>query len=99
MAQTLMLGIGSGWSGEEVLVNILRRQPNTNVTFQEPPMLPWNKSPDLPGIRERLARIRRSRSQRLVGDVGSFYLPYIEEAIALEPAIRIVCLKRPLEES
>ena len=47
---------------------------------------------------ERFARWRRTRGGDVVGDVASFYLPYIEDIIALEPEIRIVCLKRPREE-
>ncbi len=37
----------------------------------------------------------RTRKARVIGDVASFYLPYVEEAIECEPGIRIVCLKRP----
>jgi len=49
-------------------------------------------------LRSRFARFRQHGKKRLLGDVASFYLPYIEEAIALEPDIRIVCLRRPREE-
>ena len=47
---------------------------------------------------ERLRRMLDARQEPVVGDVASFYLPYIEEAVALEPSIRIVCLTRPREE-
>jgi hypothetical protein len=49
-------------------------------------------------VRERFARFRRYGKAQLLGDAASFYLPYLEDAIALEPDIRIVCLKRPREE-
>jgi hypothetical protein len=49
-------------------------------------------------IRERFSRFRQHGKARLLGDAAHFYLPYIEEAIVLEPDIRIVCLKRPKEE-
>jgi len=49
-------------------------------------------------IRERFARFRLHGKASLLGDCASFYLPYIEEAIAAEPDIRIVCLRRPREE-
>jgi hypothetical protein len=49
-------------------------------------------------IRERFARFRLHGKGRILGDAASFYLPYIDEAIAAEPEIRIVCLKRPREE-
>ncbi|MHB9080525.1 MAG: hypothetical protein ACYC3X_23870 [Pirellulaceae bacterium] len=68
------------------------------MTFEQPPWLPWNIVPNTPGIRERLSRILDNRKHRFVGDVASFYLPYIEEAIAFDSDIRILCLKRPREE-
>ena len=49
-------------------------------------------------LRERFARFRTHAKARLLGDVGSFYLPYLKDAIAVEPDIRIVCLRRPREE-
>ncbi len=49
-------------------------------------------------IRERFARFRHHGTAPRLGDAASFYLPYLEEAIAAEPDIRIVCLKRPREE-
>jgi len=49
-------------------------------------------------IRERFARFRLHGKARRLGDCASFYLPYLEDAIAQEPDIRIVCLKRPREE-
>ena len=39
-----------------------------------------------------------TRKEPCVGDVASFYLPYVEEAIGFDPTIRIVCLKRPRDE-
>jgi len=51
-----------------------------------------------PGIRERLRRMLATRTEQRVGDVASFYLPYVEEAIEVAPDIRIVCLQRPREE-
>jgi hypothetical protein len=49
-------------------------------------------------LQERFARFRLHGKARLLGDVASFYLPYLEDAIAVEPDIRIVCFKRPREE-
>src|SRR5947209_15926095 len=81
------------------LVKLLGQQPTTAVSHEQPPLLPWTPSPGLPGIRERIERMRCQRSEPFIGDVASFYLPYAEEAIALEPAIRIVCLKPSREET
>ena len=68
------------------------------MTHQEPPLLPWTPDERTGGIRERLRRMLDARREPVVGDVASFYLPYVEEAVALEPSIRIVCLTRPREE-
>jgi len=48
----------------------------------------------------RFARFRKNAKpgKVLLGDCASFYLPYLEAVIALEPDVRIVCLKRPREE-
>lgn len=94
----LVVGLGTGRCGTHSLVELLNRQPESAVTHEEFPLLPWRRVPGYPGIAERLRRIRRSRTGRLVGDVASFYLPYAEEAIALDPSIRMICLERPREE-
>ena len=81
-----------------LLARILNEQPDTNVTFQEPPLLPWTVDPAAALMRGRLRRILQSRKEHRVGDVASFHLPYLEEAVRLEPGIRCICLKRPCEE-
>lgn len=98
MNQHIILGIGSGRCGTLSLAQVLNRQPGLQVSHEEQPRLPWKKLPGERVIRERFARMRRDREGRVLGDVASFYLPYVEDAIAAEPAIRIVGLKRPREE-
>jgi hypothetical protein len=98
MNRRIILGMGAGQCGLTLLPQVLNCQPATRVTHEELPWLPWEKRSGAPGIRERLARILATRTQPTVGDVASFYLPYIEEAIADQPGIRIVCLQRPREE-
>jgi hypothetical protein len=98
MKRQFILGMGAGQCGTQLLAQILQRQPNTRVTHEQPPLLPWVREPGAPGIRERLERIGDTRRERFVGDVASFYLPYVEEAIEFDPEIRIVCLKRPRDE-
>ena len=54
--------------------------------------------------RPRPARPRTPRPlapharEGVLGDAASFYLPYLEEALAADPDLRIVALKRPREE-
>lgn len=98
MKRRIILGMGAGQCGALLLAQILDRQPNSRVSHEQPPLLPWAVEPGAPGIRERLQRILDTRTERFVGDVATFYLPYAEEAIRFDPEIRIVCLKRPEEE-
>jgi len=60
--------------------------------------VPWIRHAEDGTLRQRLARWRTERDGRTLGDIASSYLPYVEEIIALEPAARIVCLRRPREE-
>jgi hypothetical protein len=90
--------MGAGQCGTLLLAQILDKQHDARVSHEQPPLLPWNRRPGAPGIRERLQRLLATHKTRLVGDVASFYLPYAEEAIAFDPHIRIVGLRRPREE-
>ena len=89
-------GLGAGECGLGLLKEILSRQPDCHATLAQPPLLPWSSSDPARLIRERLAR---TRSARLVADCASFYLPYVEEAIAYQPEVRFICLKRPEREA
>ncbi len=81
MKRQIILGMGAGQCGTLLLAQILDRQFNSRVSHEQPPLLPWAVEPDGPGIRERLQRILDTRTERFVGDVATFYLPYLEEAI------------------
>ena len=98
MDNRLLLIVGSGRCGLHSLVNVLNRQPGAKVSFEEPPLLPW-KRPGDGLLRERFARWRRTRGPGVLGDAASFYLPYLEDALAAEPDIRVIGLKRPREET
>ena len=98
MAQRFILGIGSGRCGTLSLKHVFAAQAETDATHEDPPLLPWRRENGRPLMEQRFVRWRRRRKEAVVADVASFYLPYLEEAIALEPEIRIVCLKRPREE-
>ena len=80
------------------MTDLLNRQPGTRVSQEEPPLLPWKRWPKFFPLAERLARFDRGRKAAVIGDTAAFYAPYLDEAVAADPAIRIVCLKRPREE-
>ena len=94
-----LLGIGTGRSGLRSLAKILSQQRETQSSYEEPPLLPWKPSDGERVVRERFARFRQNGRSRIPCDVASFYLPYLEAAIAAEPGIRILCLRRPRDRS
>ncbi len=94
----IILGMGSGRCGTRSLASLLDLQLGAKVTHEEHPLLMW-RSASKGKIERRLERMLRSREEAVVGDVASFYLPYVEAAIEFDPAIRIVCLRRPREET
>jgi hypothetical protein len=94
MPRQFILGMGAGQCGMNLLTEILQKQADTRITYEQWPVLPWLRKPGLPGIRERLARWNDTSSESIVGDVAAFYLPYVEEAIECNDSIRLVCLKR-----
>ncbi len=98
MPRQFILGMGAGQCGLNLLTEILQRQPDTKITYEQWPVLPWKRKPNLPGIRERLDRWNHAHSETFVGDVAAFYLPYVQEAIDFDSTIRLVCLKRPRSE-
>jgi hypothetical protein len=98
MKQSIILGIGTGRCGLASLAELLGRQAETESSHEELPLLPWRHTDGYRVMRDRFARFRRHGRARRLGDTASFYLPYVEEAIAAEPDIRIVCLRRPREQ-
>lgn len=102
----IILGLGVGQCGLKLLSDLLSAQPDTLVTHEDTPFLPWKPlSGKLVGCETlpvsmvpRLARWRQKRPQARIGDVASFYLPYAEEMMEIEPRCRMICLRRPKEE-
>ena len=114
---TLILGIGSGQCGLNMLADLLNAQPGVRVTCEQKPLLPWrNKDsndearllgmePFVPNLKSRFQNWESSRlinngqPPLFIGDASSNWLPYIEEVLNLRPDSKIVCLKRPREET
>ena len=94
----IVLGLGTGQCGLNLLAEILNQQVDAAVTLEERPLLPWNPQPNWPGLRERIARWKANRNASLVGDVASFYLPHIEPVLQSDASIKAVCLTRPRDE-
>lgn len=98
METSILLGIGTGRSGTLSLSRLLNAQPGHSVTHENTPLLPWSSSDPAEALRKRFARWRRRRSTPVVGDVASFYLPYLEAAFELEPGLKVICIQRDREE-
>ncbi|MGA2258113.1 MAG: hypothetical protein ABSG53_25895, partial [Thermoguttaceae bacterium] len=98
MNQSIILGIGTGRCGLKALAKLLNQQPDVLSSYEELPFLPWQVADGERVIKARFARFRSTGHGRILGDMASFYLPYLEIAMAAEPGIRIVCLRRPQEE-
>ena len=94
----IILVAGPGRCGLISALGLLAKQPGTSASLEDPPLLPWKRSPGERVIRERFNRFRRKWQSEVIVDAASFYLPYLEDAIAVEPDIRIVGLKRPRDE-
>lgn len=93
----IVVGMGAGQCGLNLLAEILAKQPRARVTLEQPPLLPWKRRDDRPGILERFRRWARMDAA-LVGDVAAFYLPYVEDAITGHSTAKMICLKRPKDE-
>jgi hypothetical protein len=80
------------------MTDILNRQPGTRVSQEEPPLLPWKRIEGFHPVPKRLTRLERTHRAEVVGDSAAFYLPYLDEVVAADPAVRVIGLKRPREE-
>src|SRR5580692_3740361 len=97
MARIILI-VGTGRCGIVSLLNVLAKQPGTWTTLEEVPLLPWKRTAGDRVMRERLARMRRMRDSHFLVDGASFYLPYLEDAIAVDPDVRVIGLLRPRDE-
>lgn len=93
-----ILVVGPGRCGLHSVAALLNRQPDTHMTVEESPLLPWSEADPGAKIRARFARMRASRSEPIIGDAAGFYLPYLEYALVAEPRLRIVVMRRPRAE-
>lgn len=96
-SQRIIIGMGTGRCGTRSLAKLLSQQRGTRITHEERPLLPWRNA-RASVLVSRLERMQLTRSESILGDVASFYLPYAEHAIEFSPEVRMVCLKRPREE-
>ncbi len=99
----LVIGMGTGRCGTVSLATLLDAQPAAWVLHEgvldgAHRMLPWQPDPD--ALDRWLGTLRaRSDGHALFGDVGPYFLPYVELLAEREPEARFVCLKRDRAET
>jgi len=71
----LIIGLGTGRCGTKSLATLLNAQENSNVTHEDPPVLPWEF--DEKAAQDKLESLLK-RDADFVGDVSFSYLNYIE---------------------
>ena len=87
-----IIGLGTGRCGTKSLAALLSAQPNTVVAheYHRSP-LPWHFSED--AIEKRMNSL-----EMINGDVGFYYLNYVDFILKKKPDTRFICLKRRKEE-
>ena len=98
MKQSIVLGIGTGRCGLRSLAKVLNQQQNLQCSYEEPPLLTWKPIEAERVIRERFSRFRKNGKGRILCDVASFYLPYVEAALKTESDCRVICFRRSRED-
>lgn len=94
MAQRVIIGLGSGRCGTRSLAELLNLQPDSFVTHEALPM-PWNRQPDVTSL--MIGRLL-ARTENIIGDVGYYWINYVEDLLSIRPEAKFICLKRDRQE-
>ena len=93
----LIIGLGSGRCGTESFANLLNRQSNVSVTH-EGCSLPWEFYQEAWDWNMRkLNSGKPPWGKEIVGDVGYYWVNYVERLLNLRPDTKFICLKRDRE--
>ncbi len=92
----LIIGLGTGRCGTVSLCNILNQLPSS-FFVHEGFMLPWYGQPDI--AISKLKKFLNDTDKCYVGDVGFYWLPYVEEVISVFPKTKFICLKRNKQDT
>ena len=91
----IIIGLGSGRCGTKSLQHLFDSQPNSNFTHEALPM-PWNRDP--PGAQPEMFRRLFLRQEDYIGDVGYYWINYVEDMLSVEPDAKFICLERDRQE-
>jgi len=87
----IVYGLGSGGCGTRSLAFLLSAQPDTQVTHEGLPHLPWLANSAL--LDRQLAMVLERRGGT-VGDAAFYTLPYVPMIWKRQPEVRFICLRR-----
>ncbi|HJP01578.1 MAG TPA: glycosyltransferase, partial [Planctomycetota bacterium] len=94
----IVFGLGTGRCGTKSLAFLLDSQSGADVTHERNQHgVAW-KGGEL-AVDEALAWCRGADGHTVVGDVGFYYLPYVEYILEREPDAKFVCLQRDCGET
>ena len=96
----LFIGLGTGRCGTQSLAHLFDSQDNFTVYHEKndiAPMPTWKF--DLRLIKLKLLELCCSSDSRVVGDVGMYYLPYIEWLSKNVSSLRVISLKRDMDKT
>ena len=96
MGKSLLMGLGTGRCGTMSLATILDAQYSTSISFEGYYKLPWLANID--SLKHTIKNISMHAGET-VGDVGFYYLPYVEKIIELTGDAKFVCIKRDKDET
>lgn len=94
MADRVVIGLGSGRCGTRSLAELLNLQPDSFVSHEALPM-PWNRHPDVTSL--MIGRLLE-RTASITGDVGYYWINYVEDLLSARPEAKFICLKRDRQE-
>ena len=94
--KTYIFGLGTGRCGTQSLSRLLDSQTDSMITHEYGEILPWTIKTDR---LDRKLQIISERGGVLVGDVASYYLPYVNHIIdKTHNRVKFIILKRDADE-
>lgn len=87
----IVYGLGCGGCGTRSLAHLLSAQPDSQVTHEGLPHLPWVANPVL--LERQFASVLERRDGT-VGDVAFYLLPYVPMIWKRRPEVQFICLRR-----
>ena len=95
----LVIGLGSGRCGTLSLAKLLNLQEGSSVTHEFCP-LPWEFDEEIWTVMMgRLFSGKHPYNTEIIGDVGFYWINYIERLLDLQSTTKFICLKRDREET